>query len=68
MHYNKKKICKISQNTAANAKRGNKRPNKDTNGNRKPVTTSSKKKPDNASPGALNSNITLTNLLNLQQL
>jgi hypothetical protein len=64
MHYNKKKICKISQNTAANAERDNKRPNKNTNSNRKPVITSLEKKFDNALPGALNSNTTLTNLLN----
>jgi hypothetical protein len=64
MHYNKKKICKTSQNIAANAGRGNKRPNKDTNGNRKPVTTSLEKKSGDASPGALNSNMTLTSFLN----
>jgi hypothetical protein len=68
MHHNKKKICETSQNTAANARRSNKRPNKDTNSNRKPVIISLKKKPGNASPDALNNNITLTNFLNLQQL
>jgi hypothetical protein len=68
MHYNKKKIYKTSQNIATNAGKGNKRPNKNTNGNRKPVIISSKKKPGDASSGALNSNITLTNLLNSQQL
>jgi hypothetical protein len=68
MHYNKKKICKTSQNIAANAGKGNKRPNKNTNSNRKPVIISLKKKPDNASPDALNSNMTLTSFLNLQQL
>jgi hypothetical protein len=68
MHHNKKKICKTSQNTAANAGKGNKRPNKDTNSNRKPVTISLEKKPGDASPGALDSNMTLTSFLNLQQL
>jgi hypothetical protein len=65
MHHNKKKICKIFQNIAVNAGRGNKRPNKNTNSNRKPVTTSLEKKPGDASFGALNSNMILINLLNL---
>jgi hypothetical protein len=65
MHYNKKKICEISQNIAANARRDNKRPNKNTNSNRKPVIISLKKKPGDASSGALDSNITLISFLNL---